>query len=211
MAGFKDEDRESSTDDDWDKSSDEEEEEKKPAPVAAPAKGKKKGLAAKIAEREAKEKAARQKQQQVAELTPAERAKQIEEDELLGAAEMLAIDTKDPDSIDLNKFVPRSKHEFQVYAELLAKKFEKLNESPFYTDFACDATRSLIKGLNLEKTRKVEQVLSVQINELVKTSKGKKKGTKKKPVLGGMEKGGGGAGGRVAVDDFDDFDDLGDF
>ena len=68
------------------------------APVAAPAKGKKKGLAAKIAEREAKEKAARQKQQQVAELTPAERAKQIEEDELLGAAEMLAIDTKDPDS-----------------------------------------------------------------------------------------------------------------
>ena len=68
------------------------------APAAAPAKGKKKGLAAKIAEREAKEKAARQKQQQVAELTPAERAKQIEEDELLGAAEMLAIDTKDPDS-----------------------------------------------------------------------------------------------------------------
>ena len=92
--------------------------------------------------------------------------------------------------IDLNKFVPRSKHEFQVYAELLAKKFEKINESPFYTDFACDATRSLIKGLNLEKTRKVEQVLSVQINELVKSSKGKKKGTKKKPVLGGMEKGG---------------------
>jgi len=111
----------------------------------------------------------------------------------------------------LNKFVPRSKHEFQVYAELLAKKFEKLNESPFYTDFACDATRSLIKGLNLEKTRKVEQVLSVQINELVKATKGKKKATKKKPVLGGMEKGGGGAGGRVAVDDFDDFDDLGDF
>ena len=92
--------------------------------------------------------------------------------------------------IDLNKFVPRSKHEFQVYAELLAKKFEKLNESPFYTDFACDATRSLIKGLNLEKTRKVEQVLSVQINELVKATKGKKKATKKKPVLGGMEKGG---------------------
>ena len=30
MAGFKDEDRDSSTDDDWDKSSDEEEEEKKP-------------------------------------------------------------------------------------------------------------------------------------------------------------------------------------
>ena len=90
----------------------------------------------------------------------------------------------------MNKFVPRSKHEFQVYAELLAKKFEKLNESPFYTDFACDATRSLIKGLNLEKTRKVEQVLSVQINELVKATKGKKKATKKKPVLGGMEKGG---------------------
>ena len=90
----------------------------------------------------------------------------------------------------MNKFVPRSKHEFQVYAELLAKKFEKFNESPFYTDFACDATRSLIKGLNLEKTRKVEQVLSVQINELVKATKGKKKATKKKPVLGGMEKGG---------------------
>ena len=90
----------------------------------------------------------------------------------------------------MNKFVPRSKHEFQVYAELLAKKFENFNESPFYTDFACDATRSLIKGLNLEKTRKVEQVLSVQINELVKATKGKKKATKKKPVLGGMEKGG---------------------
>ena len=65
---------------------------------AAPAKGKKKGLAAKIAEREAKEKAARQKQQEVSELTPAQRAVKIEEDELLGAAEMLAIDIKDPDS-----------------------------------------------------------------------------------------------------------------
>ena len=90
----------------------------------------------------------------------------------------------------MNKFVPRSKHEFQVYAELLAKKFEKLNQSPFYADFSCDVTRSLIKGLNLEKTRKVEQVLSVQINELVKATKGKKKATKKKPVLGGMAKGG---------------------
>ena len=88
-------------------------------------------------------------------------------------------------SINLNKHVPKSKHEFQVYTELICARFEGLSESPFYEEFVKDVTRSLIKPLNLEKTRNVEQVLKVQINEQVKTGKKTKNKSKKQLNTGG--------------------------
>ena len=82
-------------------------------------------------------------------------------------------------SINLNKHVPKSKHEFQLYTEQICARFAMMTDSPFYEDFVKDVTRHLIKPLNLEKTRGVEQVLKVQINEQVKTGKKSKKSSKK--------------------------------
>jgi len=194
MPNFNDEDRDSSTDDDWDASSAEEEEKK---PVAAPAGKKKKGLAAKIAEREAKEAEARKKQREMADLTPAQKKAMIEKEEERNAEDFLG---EDDDNINLNKHVPKSKHEFQVYTELICARFEGLSESPFYEEFVKDVTRSLIKPLNLEKTRNVEQVLKVQINEQVKTGKKTKNKSKKQLNTGG------GKGG-IAIYNDDDYDD----
>ena len=81
--------------------------------------------------------------------------------------------------------MPKSKHEFQVYTELICARFEGLSESPFYEEFVKDVTRNLIKPLNLEKTRNVEQVLKVQINEQVKTGKKTKNKSKKQLNTGG--------------------------
>lgn len=81
--------------------------------------------------------------------------------------------------------MPKSKHEFQIYTEQICARFALMTESPFYEDFVKDVTRNLIKPLNLEKTRAVEQVLKVQINEQVKTGKKSKKSSKKTLNTGG--------------------------
>lgn len=195
MANFKDEDRDSSTDEDWDASSNDEEEK----PQAKPAAGgkKKKGLAAAIAAREAKEAQERQKKAEMSEMTPEQRKRMIEKNENNEAEEFLGEDGED---INLNKHVPKSKHEFGVYTESLNARFALLSASPYYEDFVKDITRSLIKPLNLEKTRAIEQVLKVQINEQVKTGKKTKKGGKKALNTGG------GKGG-PCMDNFEDYDD----
>jgi len=195
MPNFNDEDRDSSTDDDWDKSSSDEEEKK---PVQAAPK-KKKGLAAKIAEREAKEAEARKKAREMAEMSPAQKKAMIEKEEEANAEDFLG---EDDENINLNKHVPKSKHEFQVYTEAICARFALLSESPFYEDFVKDITRSLIKPLNLDKTRNVEQVLKVQINEQVKTGKKSKNKGKKS-----LNTGGGKGGISTAVYNDDDYDD----
>ena len=58
----------------------------------APAGKKKKGLAAKIAEREAKEAEARKKQQEMADLTPAQKKAMIEKEEERNADDFLGED-----------------------------------------------------------------------------------------------------------------------
>lgn len=197
MPNFNDEDRDSSTDDDWDASSSDED--KKPAVTAAPGK-KKKGLAAKIAEREAKEAEQRRKQQEMADMTPAQKKAMIEKEEEANADDFLGED--DGDNINLNKHVPKSKHEFHLYTEQICARFALMTESPFYEDFVKDVTRNLIKPLNLDKTRAVEQVLKVQINEQVKTGKKSKKSSKKT-----LNTGGGKGGISTAVYGDDDYDD----
>jgi len=199
---FEDEDI-SSCSENWD-SSDEEEEKKKVVAAPPPKTKGKKGLAAKIKEREEREK----KEKQMREMTPSERRaaeKEAVEKSALSDAQELT-DVTDADSIDLGKFVPKTKYEFEKYSEILTKKLTSLQGSAFYTEFLCSITREMIKPLKLDDTRKVEKVLSVQINELVKSSKPKKKGGKKGVSLNS----GGGKGGldTNAYDDMDDMEDL---
>jgi len=168
---------------------------------------KKQILAAKIAEREAKEKAAQDKKAEIAELTPAQRKIKIEEDELVNAAEIM--DLEDPDAIDLNKWTPKSKHDYKIYTEAINNRLKGLSESPFYSDFVCDIVRELLQPMNLEGTRKVEQVIKAQINTLIKSSKGPSKGKKgkAKPGInaGGAKSSAFADTGENYDDDFDDF------
>merc|ERR1739838_1204900 len=103
MPNFNDEDRDSSTDDDWDKSSSDEEEKK---PVQAAPK-KKKGLAAKIAEREAKEAEARKKARELAEMSPAQKKAMIEKEEEANAEDFLGEDDENINQNTSSKSTPR--------------------------------------------------------------------------------------------------------
>ena len=58
-----------------------------------------------------------------------------------------------------------------------------------FEDFVCDMVRDSIKSLSLDDTRKVEQVLKVQINELCKSNKTSKKKNKKGSLNAGAGKG----------------------
>ena len=93
------------------------------------------------------------------------------------------------DSINISEFKPKSKHDFELYADVLSKKLADFSESPFYLDFICSVTRGAIKPLKLEDTRLVETVLKVQINDLVKQGRGKKKGKGKIGLNSGGGKG----------------------
>jgi len=209
MGNFSDEDLDSDVGN-WD-SSDEEEAPKETAAAAAqPKKEKgKKGLAAKIAAREAREK----KEREMRNMTPQERhaleMKQQEEDALALASDLVAnVTVEDPDSIDIGSFKPQTKHDFKMFAEALNKKISSLQDSNFYSEFVCDIAREACKPLKLDDVRKVETVLKVQINEMVKaTQKIGKKG--KKPGLNT----GGGKGqapdrNRYDDDDFGELEDM---
>ena len=86
--------------------------------------------------------------------------------------------------IDLNKWTPKSKHDYKIYTEAINNRLKGLSESPFYSDFVCDIVRELLQPMNLEDTRKVEQVIKAQINTLIKSSKGPSKGKKGKAKPG---------------------------
>merc|ERR550534_460874 len=193
---FSDEDL-SDVSEDWDSSGDEAVEKKE-------AKGAKKTLQQKIKEREEREK----RELEIREQTPQQRAEAIrkeqEESDLLGAMEF--VDVKDPEDIDISTFKPRSKHDFALYTEKLASTISKFSDSPFYTDAIVDLTRVLVKDMKLDDTRKVETMLKVQINKLVKESSGKKK----KKGGKSLNAGGGKSGGvdTRAYDGYDDMEDL---
>lgn len=159
-----------------------------------------------MAERERKEKEEKERQN----MSPADRLalqkKKQDEDELVSATEF--VDIKDPDSIDLTKFKPKTKYEFEQYAEAMSNKILSLQDTPFYTQFLCDITRESIKPVKLDEVRKVEKVLSAQINDLVKSSKGKqKKNNKKTSLNAGAGKGLGPDTNRYD-DDYDDIEDM---
>lgn len=187
MSQFVGEDESSDAGSNWDSSDDEEvekkQQEQKKAAAAQTAK-KEKGktkLAQKIKEREEREK----KEEALRKMTPeARRAlqlKEAEEQEIAGATEFIKID--DPDSIEIGKFKPVSKFHFEQYAEAMSSHLLQFKESPFFVDFIVNVTRDVIRPLKLDDTRKVETVLNVQINDLVKTDRGKKSKKKNKPSM----------------------------
>ncbi|CAG5108613.1 Oidioi.mRNA.OKI2018_I69.chr1.g3876.t1.cds [Oikopleura dioica] len=208
---FSDEDL-SDVSEDWDSSGDEAVEKKEQEAAKAKAqeeaktkKGAKKTLQQKIKEREEREK----REMEIRELTPEQRRAQLkkeqDESELLGAMEF--VDVKDPEDIDISKFAPKSKHDFSLYSEKLGKTISQYSSSPFYVDSVVDLTRVLIQGMKLDDTRKVETMLKVQINKLVKESSGKK--GKKKAGKGSLNAGGGKGGMDTrAYDGYDDMEDL---
>jgi len=134
----------------------------------------------------------------------AELKKMQDESELLDAMEM--VDVKDPDDIDISSFKPKSKHDFALYSEKLASTIIQFSDSPFYTDSIVDLTRILIKDMKLDDTRKVETMLKVQINKLVKENSGKKKKKGGKSLNAGGGKDGGYD--TRAYDGYDDMEDL---
>jgi len=206
---FSDEDL-SDVSEDWDSSGDEavEKKEKEEAKLKAmeeekAKKGAKKTLQQKIKEREEREK----RELEIRDQTPAERRaelkKEQDESELLDAMEM--VDVKDPDDIDISTFEPKSKHDFALYSEKLASTISNFSGSPFYTDSIVDLTRILIKNMKLDDTRKVETMMKVQINRLVKENSGKKKKKGKSLNAGGGKDGGVDT---RAYDGYDDMEDL---
>jgi len=208
MPTFSDEDVDSDVGN-WD-SSDEEEAPKKETAAAQPKKEKgKKGLAAKIAAREAREK----KEREMKNMTPQERhaleMKQQEEDAMAMASDLVAnVTVEDPDSIDIGKFVPKTKHDFKVFAEAVNKKIASLHESSFYPDFVCDISREAIKPMKLDDVRKVETVLKVHINDMVKATQKKGKKGKKPGLNTGGGKGQAPDRNRYDDDDFGELEDM---
>jgi len=207
---FSDEDL-SDVSEDWDSSGDEavekkekEEQKLKAMEEAKAKKGAKKTLQQKIKEREEREKREREICEQTPEQRRAALKKEVDESELLDAMEI--VDVKDPDDIDISTFAPKSKHDFALYSEKLASTISKCSGSPFYTDSIVDLTRILIKDMKLDDTRKVETMLKVQINRLVKENSGKKK----KKGGKSLNSGGGKDGGTDtrAYDGYDDMEDL---
>jgi len=208
MPTFSDEDVDSDVGN-WD-SSDEEEAPKKETVAAQPKKEKgKKGLAAKIAAREAREK----KEREMKNMTPQERhaleMKQQEEDAMAMASDLVAnVTVEDPDSIDIGKFVPKTKHDFKIFAEAVNKKIASLSESSFYPEFVCDISREAIKPMKLDDVRKVETVLKVHINDMVKATQKKGKKGKKPGLNTGGGKGQAPDRNRYDDDDFGELEDM---
>ena len=50
--------------------------------------------------------------------------------------------------------MPKTKHDFKVFAEAVNKKIASLHESSFYPDFVCDISREAIKPMKLDDVRK---------------------------------------------------------
>ena len=50
--------------------------------------------------------------------------------------------------------MPKTKHDFKLFAEAVNKKIASLHESSFYPDFVCDISREAIKPMKLDDVRK---------------------------------------------------------
>jgi len=204
----------SSTDSDWDKdTTDSEDERKKETEKAKLApKPKKKSLKDKIKEREDREANETRLRNLTPEQRKAEMAREVEAQELAIANDLIKTKIDEAGSVNLNLFVPKTKHDFLRYREELAARFKECQSSAFYSEFTVDMIRELIKPLTLEESRSIETVLKVQINDLSKKQRDKQQGKKKK---GGKAKqslnSGAGKGGidTTRMDDFqDDYEDM---
>ncbi|KAK7058683.1 Eukaryotic translation initiation factor 3 subunit J [Halocaridina rubra] len=190
------EDEEDEIKDNWD---DEEEERDKTSPTApATAKTKKKKLADKIAEKEAKQQEEKEKRRKELEEknrseTPEDklaeklRIQKIQEDadfqlanELMG--NNVTEEDKLLDDIDLS-----DRDGLEAFRQAIVSKIrntDRLEKRPFFVSFVEDLSRDLCQNLELDEVKRVSSVLNSLYNEKVKASKPKsKKKAGNKPKL----------------------------
>ncbi|XP_043247211.1 eukaryotic translation initiation factor 3 subunit J-like [Amphibalanus amphitrite] len=199
------EDEEEDAPDDWEAEDDED----KPAVpvVEAPVK-KKKSLAERIAEKEAKRREELERRRQEEEeaqrnLSPEEqlaakaRALKMQEDaDLEVAMETFGVSKDDMPSSSPLDARPTNKEEFDSYRSALVEKLRSLESSPCYAGFLEDLVRDLCWNMDSDEVKKVSTALNALYNDKVKSKQGKSKKSKKGASLK-VEK--------SAYDDFEDF------
>merc|ERR1711915_148176 len=191
------EDEEEEIRDNWD-DEDEERERSGDPTSSAPAKSKKKKLADKIAEKEAKQQEEIEKRRKELEdksrtETPEEkleeklRLQKIQEDADLELANDLVGSTVEEgenkvlDEIDLS-----DRDGLQSFRKALVAKIrstDRLEKRPFFVNFVEELSRDLCENLELEEVKRVSSVLNSLYNEKVKASKPKSKKKGNKPKL----------------------------
>lgn len=198
------EDEEEDAPDDWDVDSDEE----KAAPVGEVPVKKKKSLAERIAEKEAKrredlERRKREEEEAQRSLLPEEqqaakaRALKMQEDaDLQVAMETFGVSKSDLPSASALDAQPSGREEFDTYREALVEKLRTLETSPHYTGFLEGLVRDVCWNLDSDDVKKVSTSLNALYNDKVKSKQGKSKKGKKGATLK-MEK--------SAFDDYEDF------
>ena len=193
------EDEDDGIKDNWD---DEDDEEKKEGgdEVKAVQVKKKKGLQARLAEKEAKKKQLEQERREQAEaariaaenMTPEERAaeqarrKQAQEDADLEMARLTFGDDLQKPTGEIDGFRPVTESEFEKFRTLLTDKICKFDKSPHYVTFVETLARELCLGVDPEDIKKISSSLTAVANEKTKLVKpAKKKGKKGKATLAG--------------------------
>lgn len=199
------EDEEEDAPDDWEAESDED----KPAAPAteAPIK-KKKSLAERIAEKEAKrredlERRRREEEEAQQNLSPEEqlaakaRALKMQEDaDLEVAMETFGVSKDDLSSSSPLDARPSTKAEFDTYRTALVEKMRSFESAASYSGFLEELVRDLCWNLDSDDVKKVSTSLNALYNDKVKSKQGKsKKGKKGASVK--VEK--------TAYDDYEDF------
>ncbi|CAD5111103.1 DgyrCDS448 [Dimorphilus gyrociliatus] len=146
---------------------------------------KKKSLKDKIAEKEEKLKKEREerikaKEQMEKELTAEERQKRVEESDFELAKNMLGVNDAKPVGDGIESMQPKSKSDFEEFANALSKKICQFETNPFYATFLESLFRNLTVNIESDSIKKLGTCLTVLATEKSKQekpAKGKKKKT----------------------------------
>lgn len=157
-----------------------EEEKKKQEPAK-----KKKTLKEKIAEKEErlrKEKEERLKAKELMEkeLTAEEKQRRVEESDFQIAQSMLGVNDPKPVGDGIESMQPKSKSDFEEFANALTKQICQFETSPFYATFLESLFRNLTVNIDSDSIKKLGSCLNVLATEKSKQekpAKGKKKKT----------------------------------
>ncbi|CAG9764090.1 unnamed protein product [Ceutorhynchus assimilis] len=177
-------------------------------------KSKKKGLAEKIAEKEAKKREElerRLKQEQDEEISPEERLRMQKESDLKIALETTFGQDGEPEEIGGLK-LPSTKEEFDAFTDILTKKLTPLSRhGNEFVNFTEEITRNLCAVMNSSDIKKIKNALDNLYLEKQKIEKGDKakknkgKGKAKLKLEGDNQLS---AYVNDYTNDFDDYDDF---
>jgi len=205
------EDEEGDVKDNWD---DEEKEEGEEGAEKAVQVKKKKGLQARLAEKEALKKKLEQERREQAEaarvaeenMTPEERSeehlrrKQAQEDADLEMARLTFGDEPEKAG-EIDGFQPITEDSFTKFRTLLTEKISKFDKSPHYVSFIELLARDLCLGVDPEEIKKIANSLTTVANEKIKLTKPAKKKNKKGKATMSVGK-------DNTLDAFQDHDDM---